>query len=83
MGSNAIYFGNLTPTSEFNSFYTGLPIIVGNHEDTHKEQYKKYGPLFLPIYFMNGGISGSNRLEIEADQKGNEAYKNKHGRYNE
>ena len=73
------YYGDTMSQTEINkSNYTSLPIIFGPHENTHIDQQKKYGPLFLPLYFIDGGISGNNKFEIEADKKGNEAYKNKY-----
>ena len=51
-------------------------IILGSHESQHTYQAETLGPLFLPIYFLSGGISNNNWLENEADKFGNNAYIN-------
>jgi hypothetical protein len=38
------------------------------HEHTHVRQYERWGPLFLPAYFLFGGISVRNRFERAADR---------------
>jgi hypothetical protein len=42
-------------------------IRIGTHERAHVYQYLVLGPLFLPVYFMCGGISVKNPLERAAD----------------
>ncbi len=49
-------------------------IILGSHEIQHTYQAQILGPLFLPTYFLSGGISHNNWLEKQADQSGNKAY---------
>ncbi len=56
-------------------------IILGAHEGQHTYQAETLGPLFLPAYFLSGGISSKNWLEKEADQSGNNSYIN--WKYNE
>ncbi len=43
-------------------------ILLGDHERAHVYQYMALGPLFLPAYFMCGGISVRNRFERAADR---------------
>ena len=51
-------------------------IILGPHESQHTYQAEILGPLFLPTYFLSGGISSKNWLEKDADKAGNKAYIN-------
>lgn len=45
------------------------PVIrLCDHERAHVLQYMVLGPLFLPLYFLCGGISGRNRFERAADR---------------
>lgn len=41
---------------------------IGNHERAHVLQYMALGPLFLPLYFLFGGVSVRNRFERAADR---------------
>jgi hypothetical protein len=43
-------------------------VRLGDHERAHVYQYMVLGPLFLPIYFLCGGISARNRFEQAADR---------------
>ena len=43
-------------------------IALGDHERAHVFQYMALGPLFLPLYFLCGGISVRNRFERSADR---------------
>ena len=43
-------------------------VRIGDHERAHVYQYWVLGPLFLPLYFLNGGISAHNRFEQAADR---------------
>lgn len=43
-------------------------VRLGDHERAHVYQYLVLGPLFLPIYFLCGGISAHNRFEQAADR---------------
>lgn len=43
-------------------------IVLGDHERAHVYQYMALGPLFLPLYFLCGGISVRNRFERAADR---------------
>jgi hypothetical protein len=40
------------------------PII--EHEAVHKEQWKRYGLAFIPLYVAAGANGSTNRFEIEA-----------------
>ncbi len=41
---------------------------IGDHERAHVLQYMALGPLFVPLYFLFGGISVRNRFERAADR---------------
>lgn len=43
-------------------------VRLGDHERAHVYQYLALGPLFLPLYFLCGGISAHNRFEQAADR---------------
>ena len=43
-------------------------VRLGDHERAHVYQYLALGPLFLPLYFLSGGISWRNRFEQAADR---------------
>ena len=43
-------------------------ILIGDHERAHVFQYMLLGPLFLPLYFLFGGIGVRNRFERAADR---------------
>ncbi len=42
-------------------------VRLGDHERAHVYQYMLLGPLFLPVYFLCGGIHVRNPLERAAD----------------
>jgi len=44
------------------------PIVMGDHEHAHVLQYMALGILFVPLYFLNGGVSARNRFERAADR---------------
>ncbi|HJU08648.1 MAG TPA: hypothetical protein VJ727_09230 [Rhodanobacteraceae bacterium] len=43
-------------------------VRLGDHERAHVFQYLLFGPLFLPLYFLCGGISARNPFERAADR---------------
>ena len=43
-------------------------VRLGDHERAHVYQYMALGVLFLPLYFLCGGISHRNRFEQAADR---------------
>lgn len=43
------------------------PVRLGDHERAHVYQYMLLGPLFVPVYFLCGGISVRNPFERAAD----------------
>lgn len=47
---------------------TGQTVRLGDHERAHVYQTLVLGPLFLPLYFVCGGISHRNRFEQAADR---------------
>jgi hypothetical protein len=44
------------------------PISLADHERAHVYQYMLFGPLFLPLYFLCGGVSARNPFERAADR---------------
>jgi len=44
------------------------PVRLGDHERAHVYQYMLLGPLFVPLYFLCGGISVRNPFERAADR---------------
>ena len=44
------------------------PVRLGDHERAHVYQYLLFGPLFLPLYTICGGISARNQFERAADR---------------
>lgn len=43
-------------------------VRLGDHERAHVYQYMLLGPLFVPVYFLCGGISVRNPFERAADR---------------
>lgn len=43
-------------------------VRIGSHERAHVYQSMALGALFLPLYFLHGGISHRNRFEQAADR---------------
>ena len=43
-------------------------VRIGSHERAHVYQSMALGALFLPLYFLHGGISYRNRFEQAADR---------------
>jgi len=43
-------------------------VRLGTHEQAHVYQYMALGVFFLPLYFLHGGISHTNRFEQAADR---------------
>lgn len=41
---------------------------IGDHERAHVLQYMAFGPLFLPLYLLSGGVHVRNRFERAADR---------------
>ncbi|MBP6535050.1 MAG: hypothetical protein KA218_08355 [Arenimonas sp.] len=50
------------------AFGGGQCVRLGSHERAHVYQYMALGVLFLPLYFLHGGISYKNRFEQAADR---------------
>ncbi len=46
----------------------GPCVRLGDHERAHVLQYLVLGPLFLPVYFLCGGVSARNPFERAADR---------------
>ena len=49
-------------------------VRLGDHERAHVFQYMALGPMFLPLYFLCGGISERNRFEKAADRYAQTGY---------
>ncbi|MBS0458104.1 MAG: hypothetical protein JSS44_12345 [Proteobacteria bacterium] len=47
---------------------TGVTLRLGDHERAHVYQAMALGVLFLPLYFLCGGICARNRFERAADR---------------
>ncbi len=43
-------------------------VRIGDHERAHVYQYLLFGPLFLPLYFLCGGVAARNPFERAADR---------------
>lgn len=43
-------------------------VCLADHERAHVRQYFVLGPLFLPVYFLCGGVSARNPFERAADR---------------
>jgi hypothetical protein len=69
LGNCVIYARGTTSTDTVVGMY-GDPrcLCVGRHEQAHTYQYQLLGPLFLPVYFLAGGISARNPLERAANE---------------
>ncbi|MDO6709001.1 RHS repeat domain-containing protein [Photobacterium sp. 1_MG-2023] len=68
---NTISYGRGTGPSKYGS-YGDYSVQFGLHEKAHTYQYQALGPLFLPTYFIGGGISGpaGNPFENAAQNYG-------------
>lgn len=42
---------------------------VLEHEAVHREQWRRYGLAFIPLYIAAGAVAHTNRFEVEADLK--------------
>ncbi|MBK6585164.1 MAG: hypothetical protein IPG20_20210 [Gammaproteobacteria bacterium] len=68
---NTISYGRGSNPSGFGA-YGDSTVEIGRHEQAHTYQYQVLGPLFLPTYFLRGGISGptGNPFEHAAQEYG-------------
>ena len=68
---NTISYGRGVSPSQYGS-YGDSSVQIGRHEAAHTYQYQTLGPLFLPAYFISGGISGpaGNPFENAAQEYG-------------
>jgi len=60
---NAISYKRVSP-QDLGS-YGDFSVQFGLHEEAHTYQSQVLGPLFLPVYFMRGGVSGPERNPFE------------------
>lgn len=68
LGNVVIYARGTSPADAVRGMYGDTRLLnVGRHEAAHTLQYQVLGPLFLPIYFLCGGISARNPLERAAN----------------
>jgi hypothetical protein len=68
---NTISYGKGTAPDHCGAY--GDPTVnIGRHEEAHTWQYQVLGPLFIPVYFICGGVSGpcGNPLEQAAQDFG-------------
>lgn len=68
---NTISYGQGTGPSEYGA-YGDYSVQIGLHEKAHTYQYQALDPLFLPTYFIRGGMSGpaGNPFENAAQDYG-------------
>ncbi len=73
LGNGALTLGNVVLYARCQPgdcrciYQSQQPLVLGLHEEAHTLQYEALGPLFLPLYFLCGGISGRNRFERAAN----------------
>ena len=68
---NTVSYGRGVHPSHYGAY--GNPTVnIGLHEKAHTLQYQVLGPLFLPTYFVSGGVSGptGNPFENAAQNYG-------------
>jgi hypothetical protein len=73
LGNTVNYFHDYKPDMEhYSSYNNSFWILSRAHEYAHTQQSKYMGPLYLPIYFINGGpfVGHGNWMEKEADEYG-------------
>ncbi len=63
LGNTISYGRGLGP--EHQGAYGDASVNLGRHEEAHTLQYQLLGPLFIPVYFLCGGISGPDRNPLE------------------
>jgi hypothetical protein len=68
---NSISYGRDANPERFGA-YGDLSVNIGLHEKAHTLQSQVLGPLFLPVYFLRGGVSGpeGNPFERAAQNYG-------------
>jgi hypothetical protein len=67
LGNVVIYAGLLRPRHRACMYGDRRLLDVGLHERAHTLQYQVLGPLFLPVYFLCGGIDAGNPFERAAN----------------
>ena len=50
-------------------------VVLREHENRHVQQYRKWGPFFLPKYLLDNPFTYKNEFEADADKYGNQKYK--------
>lgn len=59
----------VVPTYAARACRASMPCVqLADHERAHVLQYLVLGPLFLPAYFLCGGVSARNPFECAADR---------------
>jgi filamentous hemagglutinin len=53
-----------------NKYGYNSKVILGEHEFKHVEQGRWLGPLYIPMYFLSGGASGTSWMDTQADHRG-------------
>ncbi len=64
---NVILYNDINPSDFVARYDQTALVMIGLHEEAHTYQYQVLGPLFLPVYFLSGGISADNPFENAAD----------------
>ena len=64
LGNTICYAGGVNPTDY--GAYGDPTVEIGRHEEAHTYQSQALGIFFLPVYFLNGGISGPSRNPFES-----------------
>jgi len=68
LGNVALYARGTSPAHRVRGIYGDPRLLnVGRHEAAHTRQYQVLGPLFLPVYFLCGGIAARNPFERAAN----------------
>ncbi|MFR8275691.1 MAG: hypothetical protein ACLU98_04890, partial [Desulfovibrio fairfieldensis] len=73
LGQVIIFFNNATPMTDDYFYESYDNLLLGLHELGHVAQAEKYGPLYLPAYFLSGGWwTNSNPFEQGANSSARE-----------
>ena len=68
LGNVVIYAGGTAPSDRCLLYDSTDRLSLCLHERAHTLQYQALGPLFLPAYFLAGGIRATNPFERAANE---------------
>lgn len=68
LGNVILYCGDAAPERCKHLYGSTCRLNVGLHEQGHTLQYQFFGPLFVPLYLLAGGISATNPFEQGANR---------------